>query len=289
MWFFPSLAQNIGFPSSPVIACSALNQSLGLCAPKVCTIMVCFANEAAKSQYENDNQCKFASTTLCGDKPIDNDKQCCTKDAVNGQAKIKDKQISALDTSFNWDDYKKECSTMKQSQSTPDGLWAQCVVGQKHSALDYYNIVKVIANGDSRSYCIDGCSTPPDKVQYLTASGIFIFKDKDNPTGTGENGYGSASSFFGACASHDICYQTCDKKNQTDCDNQLLADSLAVCNTIPTGHATTFTGNFNLSVTVNTRDKCIAAANAMNTGLSLPLEVSKAAFKMRRQQYCQCC
>lgn len=287
--FFPSSAQNFGFPTSPVAGCSALNQSLGLCTPKVCTNLVCFANEAAKSQYENDNQCKFASAALCGDKPIDNEKQCCTKDAANGQAKIKDKQISALDTSFNWDDYKKECSTMKQSQSTPDGLWAQCRVGERHSASDDYVVVSVIPNGNSRSYCIDGCSTPPGIVSSLANLGYFIFKNKDNPTGAGPNGYGSGSSFFNACANHDKCYQTCDQRNQSDCDNQLLADSLAVCNTIPANHITTFINNLGFSDDENTRDKCISAANKMNTGLTSPLPASKAAFKMRRQQYCQCC
>ena len=36
-------------------------------------------------------------------------------------------------------------------------------------------------------------------------------------------------------------------------------------------------------------DKCMAGANDMHTGLRAPVDAARAAFKMRRQQYCQCC
>ena len=176
---------------------------------------------------------------------------------------------------------------MTQNSAPPDALWAQCVVGHKHSPSDDYNVVLVEKNGSSRDYCIDGCSTPPGAVTSLWRSGIFIFQDKDNPTGNGPGGFGPSSSFFNACAQHDRCYQTCSMgTDQSACDNKLLADMLAACATIPPAHTTTFIGNLGRPKTVNTREKCTSAANDMHTGLQVG---GSGAFKTRRSQYCQCC
>ena len=249
--------------------------------PKVCDVQVCFQNSVAKQQYENQNNCKFPNKGLCGDKPIDAATQCCGKDAKSGSAKIKDRQITQLDSKFDWTNYQKECSNMRQSEGKPDALWAQCVVGKKHAADDDYPIVAVEKNGNARSYCIDGCSTPPAAVSAAYTAEIFLFKDKDNPTGF------TSSSFFGACAAHDKCYQSCNGNDQKFCDDQLRANSILACNTIPPNHQTTLT-LFGVHHQVQTLEKCLKAAEKMHTILST-LGLGKSAFNTRRQQYCQCC
>lgn len=104
--------------------------------PKVCEVQACFASASAVQQYEKENSCKFASDALCGDKPLDKSTQCCGKDANTGEAKPKDRQITVLNSKFDWDIYKKECTAMRQSEAPPDGLWSACKVGDKHSAKD---------------------------------------------------------------------------------------------------------------------------------------------------------
>ena len=177
---------------------------------------------------------------------------------------------------------------MKQSGAPPDALWAQCEVGQKHNpSKDDWVVAIKEKNGASRDYCIDGCSTPPAVVNLLWRTGVFIFEDKDNPTGKGPGGIGATSSFFNACAAHDRCYQTCSiGVDQSACDNRLLTDSLAACATIPPAHTTTFINNLGESDDENTRAKCEGAANKMHTGLQA---AGSPAFKTRRTQYCQCC
>lgn len=250
--------------------------------PKVCDVQVCFKNSAAKQQYENQNNCKFPTKGLCGDKPIDAATQCCGKDAKSGSAKIKDRQITQLDSKFDWANYQKECPNMRQSEGKPDALWAQCVVGQKHDSTDDYPVVTVEKNGNSRSYCIDGCSTPPDKVHKLFKVDIFLVENKDNPAGF------TSSSFFGACAAHDKCYQSCNGNDQKFCDDQLLNGMLQACSTIPTNHETNIT-TAGITHAVNTRKRCVTAANTMYDGLRLPVVGGVGAFNKRRQQYCQCC
>lgn len=257
--------------------------------PGICTIQACFKDAADKHKYEQENNCEFLPNAVCGNEPMDKESQCCGKNAKTGAAEIQQKQITQLNLNFDWDVYKKQCPNMQQSQSEPDALWQQCIAGEKHSAGDDYAVVTVEANGNARSYCIDGCSTPPGIVDKLFRAGIFIFKDKDNPTGAGEGGFGEGSSFYTACATHDKCYQTCSSLDQKNCDDQLLANSLAVCNRIPPDHTTTFINNIGFEDDENTREKCQSAANKMHTGLRLPVKASQAAFKMRRQQYCQCC
>lgn len=194
-----------------------------------------------------------------------------------------------LDGEFNWDNYKKECTGMRQSEAPPDGLWAKCEPGEKHDAADEYEVRETEENGKSRRYCIDGCSTPSGVVAYLVSTGDFLFANKDNPTGTGPGGYGEASSFYGSCAAHDKCYQTCSSNDQKACDDDLLKKTLAVCDTVSPRHVTPMTDMFSRTTYKPTRTHCYKAANAMHTGLRSWLEVSKAAFKKRRQQYCQCC
>lgn len=167
--------------------------------------------------------------------------------------------------------------------------FGESVMSVKGTIGDDYAVVTVEKNGSARPYCIDGCSTPPGMVNKLFRLGIFIFENKDNPTGAGPGGFGSGSSFFGACASHDKCYQTCNGNDQETCDDRLLADMLAVCRQIPADHVTTFTNTLGFQDEENTRNKCESAANNMHTGLQSPLPASKRAFKVRRQQYCQCC
>jgi hypothetical protein len=256
--------------------------------PKKCQESICFSSAQAQANFEKENNCRFGDQ--CGVFFIqDKDTFCCGKDVTTGSDTPVNKVQAQLNPSFDWENYKKQCPNMRQSEGAPNAVWAQCVVGQKHNASDDYVVDKVEKNGNSRSYCIDGCSTPPDIVKNLTAAGIFIFANKDNPTGEGPGGYGKDSSFYGSCALHDKCYQTCDGNNQRTCDDRLLANMLAVCNRIPAGHITTFINNLGFEDDENTRDKCRSAANKMHTGLRTPFEASKAAFKLRRQQYCQCC
>ena len=230
--------------------------------------------------------CKAAT---CGGEILSTDTQCCVKDANTGKDKQVEKQATKEDPKFDWAVYKQQCIRMKQSQAPADALWPQCVVKKPHTSTDAWSVTEVISNGIGRSYCIDGCSTPPDKVHTLFKSGVFIFEDKDNPTGAGPGGYGDKSSFYGSCAAHDKCYQTCDGNDQKTCDDKLKDDMLRVCNDISVDHKTTYTNNLDRKVSANTKSKCEAAAYAMYAGLRLPLDASRAAFKTRRQQYCQCC
>ncbi|WP_265286056.1 hypothetical protein [Verminephrobacter eiseniae] len=253
----------------------------------VCSPRICFLNAEARARYEKENNCHMldANSKTCNRKAIDTDTQCCVRHAGLGVGKIRQKQYTKLDRSFMWDVYAKECINMKQSQAVPDKLWSQCEAGQKHSASDNYPVMLVEQNGSARSYCIDGCSTPAAAVKAAAFVGIFIFADRNNPTGAGPGGIGDASSFLAACSKHDRCYQTCNSNNQQTCDNEMLSDMKAVCFRISKDHTTTFDGNFGQE-TINTHEACLSAANAMHTGLR---KFGSNAFNLRRQQYCQCC
>jgi hypothetical protein len=254
---------------------------------KLCDVAICFKSTEDQEAFERANRCVFGS--YCGPEIIKSSTQCCGTNAFSGKPEPQPKVATALDPDFNWDWYKKRCPAMRQSEAPPNDTWQQCVAGKKHSADDDYAVVSVEANGNARSYCIDGCSTPPGVVDKLFTTGIFIFRDKDNPSGNGPGGFGASSSFYGSCASHDKCYQTCTGNDQKTCDDRLLADMLAVCATIPAAHETTVTNIFGNEVSKNTRKKCQSAADTMHTGLRAPVQAAKIAFKTRRQQYCQCC
>ncbi|WP_138927792.1 hypothetical protein [Verminephrobacter aporrectodeae] len=251
----------------------------------VCTANLCFRNAEARREYEQRNNCTIFDGDLCASRVVNSATQCCVMDSVTQISKIQQKQYTKLNKKFNWDIYSKECTKMQQSQAKPDELWAQCKVGQKHSANDDYPVVHVEQNGSARTYCIDGCSTPPEIVKLSAFSGIFIYADRNNPTGAGPGGIGNSSSFFGACSSHDKCYQTCIANDQSVCDNNMLSDMQVVCNGIPADHETTFKGLLGEN-SVNTRHACLLAAEKMHTGLR---KFGSSAFNLRRQQYCQCC
>jgi len=256
--------------------------------PGLCQAAICFANPVDEAAFERANHCVFGS--MCAGQVIKSSTQCCGANRFSGKPEVHDKfqtAESGINALHWWTAYKAECPAMTQSGAPPDALWAQCAPGRKHSPSDHWDVVIVEKNGTSRDYCIDGCSTPPAFVTGLWRSGIFIFNDKDNPTGNGPGGIGATSSFFNSCASHDRCYQTCSiGTDQSACDDKLLADMLAACATIPPAHITTFINFAGVSDDENTRDKCTKAANKMHTGLML---AGSPAFKTRRTQYCQCC
>jgi hypothetical protein len=248
---------------------------------KECTANSCFANEVEKEKFEKANNCKFPNDTpLCGTAKIDKATQCCGKDAQTGKPSVRDRLMTQLNPDFKWDDYVKQCPAMRQREGGPDALWNQCVVGQRHDPNDDdWPVIVVqpnLLNSNARPYCVDGCSTPNQIVSYAVTAGIFLVKDKDNPTGF------PGASFIGGCSAHDVCYQTCSQNTQTDCDNRLLANNLANCENIPANHKTP---NI-IGVGISTRGICVGAATAMHAGLWAG---GKAAFSRRRQQYCQCC
>ncbi|WP_265655742.1 hypothetical protein [Verminephrobacter aporrectodeae] len=251
----------------------------------VCSANLCFRNAEARREYEQRNNCTIFDGDLCASRVVNAATQCCVMDSVTQISKIQQKQYTKLNKKFNWDIYSKECTKMQQSQAKPDELWAQCKVGQKHSANDDYPVVHVEQNGSARTYCIDGCSTPPGTVKNLTRLGVFIFPDRDNPSGAGLGGIGNASSFFPACSEHDKCYQTCNSNNQQVCDKKMLSDMTAACERIPKDHITTFKGNFEIK-TIKTHIACMRSAKTMHMGLE---KFGSNAFSLRRQQYCQCC
>lgn len=258
--------------------------TIALPSAKVCEVNACFKDEEAKRNYETANNCKFPSATACAGKSIDKETQCCGKNAETGTDEIQDKQITASPASFDWSSYQKQCPNRRQSEGKPDGLWSQCVTGRVQSPADHWTVVEVIKNQSNpaaRAYCIDGCSTPPAAITVAYKLNIFLFRDKDNPTGH------QNSSFYGACKNHDICYQTCSVDSQLTCDSALRNDSTVACNNVPANHRTTVT-TLGVSYQVNTREKCISAANRMFDILS-NLNLGKSAFDMRKQQYCQCC
>lgn len=249
--------------------------------PTVCDVHACFRNEAVKKKYEKENNCKFSNKGFCDDKPLNDATECCVKDSKSGDAKILNKQITRINPDFNWATYQRECTNMRQSEAPADALWAQCVVGQRHSINDNWTITEVIKNSKARTYCIDGCSTPPDAVEAAFRAEIFLVRNKDNPSGF------PTASFYNACKAHDICYQTCNNTSQNGCDRNLLNSSRQACATIPRENTTRVT-TFGWPHDENTRDKCNLAANRMFTVLS-QLNFGAAAFHLRRQQMCQCC
>ncbi len=252
----------------------------------LCEVNMCFSSRENRERYERENNCIFPDNSLCGGKKVDSETQCCVKDARTQKSKIRQKQYTKLDKSFDWNSYKQECVDMQQSEAPPDSLWRQCVVGQPHANDDDYAVMKVESNGNARSYCIDGCSTPPSAIKIATSMGYFIFPDRNNPTGGGAGGIGEQSSFLAACSNHDRCYQTCSESNQENCDDSMLADMQAVCRNIPTDHETRYQGNLDITRTKNTLEACISAAEDMHSVLR---KFGSGAFNNRRQQYCQCC
>lgn len=126
----------------------------------ICPSNICLRDTQIREKYERENNCIFPDSSLCGGKKVDADTQCCIKDARTNKSRIRQKQYTSLDKSFDWNAYRQECEDMQQSEAPPDALWKQCVVGQPHSDKDNYPVMKVETNGKARSYCIDGCSTP---------------------------------------------------------------------------------------------------------------------------------
>lgn len=267
-------------------SCTPLTPGIFPTTTSICQVNMCFNSAESREKHERENNCIFPDSSLCGGKKVDSDKQCCVKDIRTKKNKIRQKQYTALDKSFDWNIYRQECIDMQQSEAPPDSLWKQCVVGQPHSSSDNYAVMKVESNGSARSYCIDGCSTPPAAVNVATSLGYFIFPDRNNPTGEGAGGIGEQSSFLNACSNHDRCYQTCGESTQDNCDDRMLADMQTVCRDIPENHQTNFEGNLNITRSINTRAACISAAEDMHSALR---KFGSGAFKIRRQQYCQCC
>jgi hypothetical protein len=248
--------------------------------PKPCNAGICFKNPQDEADFERQNNCKFGEQ--CGAQFIKNkDTTCCGKDVKTGADTPVDKQIKTEVKNFDWANYQKQCPNMRQSTGGPDSLWKQCVVGQKHGEKDEWPVKEVIKNSGARDYCIDGCSTPQLAVSLAFRLEIFLIADKDNPIGHPN------SSFYNACKQHDICYQTCSSNSQLNCDAALRDNSIQSCSNIPENHQTTIT-TFGISKQVNTRRKCIDAANRMFNVLS-DANLGEAAFNTRRQQYCQCC
>jgi hypothetical protein len=261
-----------------------MNQSCPVCKPDSCIV-----SEIARHEYERKNNCKFAQGDLCGGVTIDKVTQCCGKDPRTGNAKAVDKVmtkrgvIAAGADSFTWTNYVLTCPDKKQNNSAPNALWNQCVVGEYETPDDAYKVIEVRQNGTARSYCIDGCSEPQSAVVAAYAAGIFLTLDHNNPIG-----YSDGSSFYRACAKHDVCYQSCNDKDQNACDSELKINSIAACNSIPFDHMTIVIGPNGIPIQINTRRKCNEAADDMFTVLNT-LKIGRSAFNMRRQQYCQCC
>lgn len=257
--------------------------------PGSCQIYACFKDSKAKRQYEDENNCNFPSGVVCNGKEIDEENQCCGRNAETGSNEIQEKQIKSLRDDFDWDVYRKRCPNMRQSEGAPDELWVQCIVGEKHSSKDYWPVVEVLPNLEhqkARSYCIDGCSTPPSIVAALYRSGVFIFMDKDNPIGNGDGGSGVGVSFYDSCKKHDICYQSCSSIDRKICDLVMLENMKDVCLRVPVDHITRYRNNIGVWVKTLTQDHCINAAEQMYVGLRAG---GGSAFAIRKQQYCQCC
>ncbi|MEW6703866.1 MAG: hypothetical protein AB1430_03335 [Pseudomonadota bacterium] len=244
--------------------------------PKRCEAVVCFRSREDERRFEEENHCLLGEQ--CGAQIYKTQTHCCGRD-TSGRPRIIDKHMRAANPAFDWATYEQTCPNKAQNTAPPDALWQQCVAGRRHSPSDAYPVVLVEDNGSARDYCIDGCSTPPAAVNALHKAEIFLVPDKDNPSGV------PSASFFNACSAHDRCYQSCNGGSRNDCDARLLADSLQACNTIAPNHQTTLTV-FGIAHQVNTREKCVSAAQNMNTGLRLG---GQKAFDLRRQQYCQCC
>lgn len=273
---------------SPQSACDPSRQS---CAPgsvpAKCKSTQCLTTLAEQAKFEKENNCTFPASA-CGE--FNKDTQCCGKDPRTGKPKVVEKVMTTKGVitkgadSFTWTNYTTTCPNKKQNEAPPNALWKKCEVGKKHSPDDDYKIIEVQKNGIARDYCIDGCSIPPVGVAGALAAGIFLVPDRNNPAGH------SASSFYQACAKHDICYQTCDK-DQDYCDTRLKEDATTSCQNIPANHSTNVMrsmGGIVMLVPVNTRVECEKIAKTFVFVLN-DLEQGRPAFNLRRQQYCQCC
>jgi hypothetical protein len=249
---------------------TALNSPVATCSGGIC-----FMSPAAKAAYEKANNCTFS-----GCPNLNAQTQCCVTDSTTGKQTPVAKQITSAPQTFNWANYVNECTNMHQSEAKPDALWQSCTVGKKQSPSDDYTIIQVKQNPNdpnARPYCIDGCSTPPPVVRALYLAGTFLVADRNDPSGV------PSASFLPACSNHDICYQTCSASlNESTCDQQLLNQSDAACQTIPANQ----TGKNAYGFTVNVRNSCLSAASTMYKGLQ---EFGSKAFNMRREQMCQCC
>ena len=240
---------------------------------KICQASVCFANQEEKRRFEEANNCIFIKDP-CEDLK---ENQCCGKDPKTGGKLAVDKQAQTINKNFDWQQYQKMCPEMKQSEAEPDALWRQCRVGQKHDPQDDYPIQIVEKNGNARTYCIDGCSTPPSIVAALALFNISSAFNKDNPSGHPQG------SFFNACAQHDRCYQTCIKNStQGQCDRNLLQDMNSACARIPVSAV----AHHPSMGSYYPRLECYKASNAYYQGL---VEFGQKAFSIRKQQYCSCC
>lgn len=259
--------------------------------PKPCAPQNCLADSAAQVKFEKENNCTFPASA-CGE--FNKDTQCCGKDPRTGKPKVVEKVMTTKGVitkgadSFTWTNYTTTCPNKKQNDAPPSALWKKCELNKKQTSEDPYEIVEIRPNGTARDHCIDGCSAPPAAVAAAVALGIFLKFDHDNPTG-----YSAASSFYNACATHDVCYQTCNNNDQLFCDTQLKNNSIAACQTIPAGHSTLVMKIIpGIPVPVptptNTRKACENAAERMYNILQ-DLNFGQPAFNLRRQQYCQCC
>ncbi len=255
------MSRPITSPLQPNPGWSVLPPSL-----KICQASVCFANQDAKRRFEEANNCIFIKDPCEHLK----ENQCCGKDPKTRGKLAVDKQAQTINKNFDWQQYQKMCPEMKQNEAETDALWRQCRVGQKHDPQDDYPIQIVEKNGNARTYCIDGCSTPPGAVSSLYRAGIIMAKDKDTPSGYPQ------ASFLSACVDHDICYQTCaTNQKQDNCDLDLKRKALNSCENIPKDHIT----NHPFRGAKYTFFECLSAASAYYEGLKLG---GAEAYKKRK-------
>jgi hypothetical protein len=135
---------------------------------------------------------------------------------------------------------------------------------------------------------IDGCSVP-GPLQKIFTPGLFIKNPGDPSTNQ------LAPGFHGACAGHDICYQTC-RSDRSQCDGNLYNQLIDVCvqfaNTSvspasvwPSDPAMVALGL--LGFKYNLGDICFVEAGKVSAGLAAAGYFS--GWFPRQKEVCVCC
>ena len=156
-------------------------------------------------------------------------------------------------------------------------------------------IATVLQN--NRCHEIDGCSV------YITETDPLATAQTRNDPSSINNSMRAASTAFGSgevppnseyfvhgqmptdilpCNMHDVCYQTINGKNQEQCDNQMLADMVEVCDQAYPGDCPSDLSNSECLQWKGQRETCKAFANSYFAGLTA---VGTVAFDARQTEY----
>jgi hypothetical protein len=174
----------------------------------------------------------------------------------------------------------------RQSKSGNSGAYVcESVSPDNGLPMNRRGLIYPLGDSSNAPHCIDGCSTPSLVASTLFIIGITQSLDTQGPAmGGGDNG---PTSFYGACAARDQCYQTCRGSDKSTCDDNMLITMNQACEQSPSQITTKVipapTGPVITRFTL--KDACLGNARIYRLGL----EAAGGAYKSRKQQFCDCC